>query len=174
MARQLLQHVVEKTNAGIFSGIKMYPALGYWPFARELKAVYDHCLEKQLPIMSHCVAGLVHDRGKKQYETLPICPDVRLEGKKAKHFSIHFSNPLAWHCVMEPSLLAPYWNISKEEADKYSKLKVCLAHFGGGGQWMRYIRDPWYPNADNTGDNEYPSLKKENWNFKLKSRKSDY
>lgn len=161
------KYLLDKT----FSGIKIYPALGYFPFDLRLKPVYDFALEYDIPITTHCSIGPVYYRGK--LKTLrnegyynhksnafihPFTGNV-LEGKNGKEFSPHFTHPLNYYCLMnEPELLAQYWNkcersfnnniaaeYNAEELRKYRKLKINLAHFGGGESWKKYLDDPWLP-----------------------------
>ncbi|NMA14025.1 MAG: amidohydrolase family protein [Clostridia bacterium] len=54
---------IEQMSSNFFAGIKVYPPLGFdpWPSdRRELKKVeslYDFCVEKRIPITSHCSDG---------------------------------------------------------------------------------------------------------------------
>lgn len=171
---EYLQSIKTKVSEGIFSGIKMYPALGYWAFDERLKGLYDFCLGKNLPIITHCVAGVVHWRGKKEYSHHPISSDIALAGKKAKDFSIHFSHPLNFHFLMERELLSRLWKLPLADTPDYSKLKVCLAHFGGSSQWKNYLRYPWYPNPDNLEKDAYPALEEGNWNFSIDNDRTEY
>ncbi len=56
----------------IYSGIKLYPALSYYPFDSDLLESYQYAQEHNIPVLSHCTAGPVHYRGKKnRLETTP-------------------------------------------------------------------------------------------------------
>ena len=162
----------DKKN-GIFQGIKIYPALGYFPFDRRLKPVYDLALEYNLPITTHCSVGPVFYRGK--LRTLrkegyysdgvfrhPFTGNV-LRGKRPGKFTPHFTHPLNYYCLMyKPDQLYEFWKecnksikydlkILKDnsytitELREYRKLKICLGHYGGSGEWIKYLRDPWLP-----------------------------
>jgi predicted TIM-barrel fold metal-dependent hydrolase len=37
---------------------------------------------------------------------------------------------------------------NKPLLEKYPKLRVCLAHFGGAGDWTRYLDKPWHSETD--------------------------
>jgi predicted TIM-barrel fold metal-dependent hydrolase len=172
-----LELMKEKLGAGLFSGIKMYPALGYWPFDKRLKSMYDFCLENNIPIMTHCVAGVVHSRDKKPegFNVHPMNPDIQLEGRKPKHYTIHYSNPLSFHCLMDKQLLSRYWDMPEAEVENYEKLKVCFGHFGGNSEWKRYLKIPWVPARDDGRyEGKSPALEPENWNYKLKPDDTDY
>lgn len=139
----------------IFYGIKIYPALGYFPFDKRLKPVYDFALEHNLPITSHCSIGPVFYRGKRKHfknhdfyrNNALYHPKTgkKLPGRKPKYYTQHFTHPLNYLCLFDSEFLSEYWNISREEAEKYKKLKICLGHFGGSDEWMKYLKDPWNP-----------------------------
>ncbi len=161
----------EKLLSAKFSGIKMYPALGYWPFDGHLEEMYDFAVEHNIPIMTHCIRGVVHDRGKKRFEYHPIKTDAKLPGKKSKEYSIHFTHPINFHCLMDPDIISEFWGKRKD----YSKLKVCLAHFGGAEEWRKYLKNPWIADQDDEAhQGDYPSLKIENWTFDLETGPHQY
>ncbi len=64
-----------------FKGIKMYPALGYFPFDDILLPLYKYCIQNNLPIMSHCIKGTIFYRGKKSlsWDTHPIFSEGRID-----------------------------------------------------------------------------------------------
>ena len=49
-----------------FSGFKIYPALGYYPFDEYLLPIWRYASENNIPIMTHCVVGVIYYRGKKE------------------------------------------------------------------------------------------------------------
>ena len=51
-----------------FAGIKIYPALGYYPFDSVLLPLWKYCVQRNLPIMTHCIEGTIFYRGKKKTE----------------------------------------------------------------------------------------------------------
>jgi len=134
-----------------FHGIKLYPALGYFPFDKNLIETYKFAQEHQIPIITHCIEGTVFYRGKKKKEwnEHPILKyskakdkepiPIPLPQKKNYNFTTNFSNPLNYHCLLDKELLSTYLG---EEVD-LSKLKICLAHFGGTKEWNRYKEDNW-------------------------------
>ncbi len=134
----------------VFNGIKLYPALGYYPFDRELIPMYQFAQEYEIPIMAHCIPGIVFYRGrkKKEWEHHPILEfnhksgDMRkipLKQKRNSEWTTNFTHPLNYHCLLDPQLLGKYLNQSID----LSKLKICLAHFGGTDQWEKYQKDVW-------------------------------
>ena len=159
--------------SGDFSGIKLYPPLGYFPFDIRLKPVYDLALEHNLPITTHCSMGPVWYRGSlrtlrnegyygKGEFTHPIT-NKKLEGRNPRSFTPHFTHPLNYYYLMNcPKELAEFWNrciqnkyfdleglpmgeFTVEHLKKYRSLKICLAHFGGSLEWRRYMDNAWFP-----------------------------
>ena len=134
-----------------YHGIKLYPALGYYPFDKELIATYKFAQEHQIPIMSHCIEGTVFYRGKKEkdWNYHPILKytkkadegpiPIPLPQTKNYDFTTNFTHPLNYHCLLDKTLLSDYLG---EETD-LSRLKICLAHFGGTKEWTRYTEDNW-------------------------------
>jgi predicted TIM-barrel fold metal-dependent hydrolase len=51
-----------------FSGIKIYPALGYYPFDARLLPLWKYCADHQVPILTHCIRGTIFYRGRKKQE----------------------------------------------------------------------------------------------------------
>lgn len=137
-------------QSGDFDGIKLYPALGYYPFDKELISMYLFAQENAIPIMTHCVAGTVYYRGKKK-EEWNAHPILKYPKRKDRHayiplpqtgnvdFTTNFTHPLNYHCLLNKELLSEYLGY---EAD-LSQLKICIAHFGGDDQWERYMQDSW-------------------------------
>ncbi|WP_299224123.1 hypothetical protein [uncultured Psychroserpens sp.] len=132
-----------------FNGIKMYPALGYYPFDKNLIETFRFAQEHQIPIITHCIEGTVFYRGKKKkewrnhpiltYKDDKLIKPLPLPQTKNYEFTTNFTHPLNYHCLLDKTLLSNYLG---EETD-LSKLKICLAHFGGTKEWLRYIEDSW-------------------------------
>lgn len=55
-----LKSELQKRN---FNGIKLYPALGYYPFDKDLIDSFLFAQKYQIPIMTHCIEGTVFYRG---------------------------------------------------------------------------------------------------------------
>ena len=67
-----LDYIREGMTNGKFAGIKIYPALGYWPFSRGMMEVYDFAVENNIPLLTHCAGGPVYYRGRKMDKQHPI------------------------------------------------------------------------------------------------------
>lgn len=113
-----------------FKGIKIYPPLGYWPTDPKLMEVYAYAEEKDLPVMTHTSRGGVYDRRKPSGDMLRH-PDTgeQLVKDKPERFTEYYTDPDNYIPILE----------------KYPRLKLCLAHFGGGDDWQDYLDDAWDP-----------------------------
>jgi hypothetical protein len=152
-----------------FAGIKMYPALGYYPFDIDLLPLWKYAADKQIPIMTHCTMGTIFYRGmkKRAWNRHPVYrqdPDgdryLRLSATRARNYQRHFSNPMNILCLLHPDLFAAllhhYYHSpevtddQKEMLDKLfgqpeertrnlHQLKVCFGHYGGVEEWTKYL-----------------------------------
>ena len=50
-----------------FSGFKIYPALGYYPFDERLLPLWKYAADNQIPILTHCIRGTIFYRGQKKH-----------------------------------------------------------------------------------------------------------
>jgi predicted TIM-barrel fold metal-dependent hydrolase len=124
--------IVEKTIALIeqhgFRGLKLYPPTGYHPYDRRLWPLYEYAEEHNLPVLTHCSRpASVQYRGQPSLEmrTDPVSGEVLNIGRR--ELLSRFTDPDAYRPLLE----------------KHPKLRVCLAHFGGAGDWRRYLDHPW-------------------------------
>ncbi|ESU28677.1 hypothetical protein FLJC2902T_12680 [Flavobacterium limnosediminis JC2902] len=144
-------HAKELLSNMKFDGIKLYPALGYYPFDKELMSMYEFAQENQIPIISHCIAGTVYYRGTKQkeWDNHPILKYTRkkdepqipipLPQTSNYRFTTNFTHPLNYHCLLNKDLLKEYIGYELD----LSNLKICIAHFGGEEEWAKYMADSW-------------------------------
>lgn len=49
-----------------FSGIKIYPALGYFPFDIKLLPLWKYAADNGIPVLTHCIRGTIFYRGRKE------------------------------------------------------------------------------------------------------------
>ncbi|WP_347922435.1 hypothetical protein [Pontimicrobium sp. SW4] len=149
-----------------FSGFKIYPALGYYPFDPYLLPIWRYASENNIPIMTHCVMGTIYYRGskKKSWNYHPVFQQeyskdvyepMLLPQVKNVDFQFNFTHPLNYLCLVEEQFLAtiirdsnPKHDLKKlfgySETDgtlayNLSNLKICLAHFGGEEEWAKYM-----------------------------------
>lgn len=156
-----------------FSGFKIYPALGYYPFDKDLLALWKYAADQSIPIMTHAIGGSIYYRGKKKKEWNyhPVFKEsdgkgsmspLSLTEKKNSEFSINFTHPLNYLCLLNEPLLRTlvgksgdnqikqlfgYEGEYKPMKHNLSKLKVCMAHFGGEAEWVKYLESDRYPFA---------------------------
>ncbi|HEU4717101.1 MAG TPA: amidohydrolase family protein [Bacteroidia bacterium] len=130
-----------------FVGIKMYPALGYYPFDEKLDALYGWAQERQVPILYHCIKGVIHYRGPLEGFPPPRYPNPfhDLTIKEQEWYQCNFTEPENYADVLL----------------RFPELKICLAHYGGEdeingngrfrGRWYeaikRLITTPQYRNV---------------------------
>lgn len=136
----LLKEYVEHRG---FTGIKLYPALGFFPFDQALLPVYEYAIEKNLPILTHCDVGGIYYRGPLSGEHLApasLNPQVprrnfvpHAEAKRNK-FKDFFSDPRNFEDVLT--------------LPQFAELKICLAHYGGSemieGKAKTLTNHNWY------------------------------
>jgi predicted TIM-barrel fold metal-dependent hydrolase len=129
--------IVEKTIALIeqhhFRGLKLYPPTGYHPYDHRLWPLYQYAEKQNLPVLTHCSRpASVKYRGKPtaQMRTDPVTGELLNIGRD--ELLTRFTDPEAYVPLLQ----------------KYPKLRVCLAHFGGAGDWTRYLDHPWHPATD--------------------------
>lgn len=157
-----IQKYIEKNK---FSGFKIYPALGYYPFDEALLPLWKYAADNELPIMTHCIKGTIFFRGdkKKEWDKHPVFEQATGEEKykplllletKNIDFCGNFTHPMNYLCLLDERLLRKLVGKSKDEKIrtlfgyngpdhkmKYnlSHLKLCFGHFGGDDQWNRFL-----------------------------------
>jgi predicted TIM-barrel fold metal-dependent hydrolase len=117
--------VKEYLDAGC-RGFKIYPALGYYPFDEALLPLWLYAAQNQIPIMTHCIKGVIYYRGRKlrDWDAHPVF--MRQKRKRAKgedastlelyealdllqtnneEFSWNFTHPLNYLCLLNEDLL---------------------------------------------------------------------
>lgn len=124
-----------------FKGVKIYPSIGYFPYDERLYPVYGYCEKYSLPVLSHCSPyNPVNFRGNRN-ELLEMLSKSRAgtinTEKKRGELCAHFTDPQNWSFVM----------------DDFSKLRVCLAHFGSAYYMKRFLNNP------GSGENWFLSIK---------------
>jgi len=128
--------IVETTVALLehrqFRGLKLYPPTGYHPFDRRLWPLYEYAEEHGLPVMTHCSRpASVQYRGEPTVEMRTDPVSGELLSLSPLELLTRFTDPDAYLPLLQ----------------KHPRLRVCLAHFGGAGDWTRYLDRPWDPDA---------------------------
>lgn len=130
--------IVEKTIDLLenthFRGIKLYPPTGYHPYDSRLLPLYTYANEHQIPVLTHCSRpASVQYRGEPTAEMLldPEHDDAPL----------HYGHDELLRYFTRPDAYLPLLKA-------YPGIRVCLAHFGGAGDWKDYLGHPWSPASD--------------------------
>jgi len=127
--RDNILNIVKWAAGAGFAGIKLYPALGYYPGDRRLDPIYKFAEENNLPIISHCgIDGAVHARGNIK----KLLNQVDQSRKRYKNLWNYFGEPSQYIGVV----------------NRFPKLKICLAHMGGGSEVDKYLNTSFGPNKD--------------------------
>lgn len=113
-----IHEYLENANRRIrFAGLKIYPALGYYPFDIELLPLWAYAADNRIPIMTHCVKGTIFYRGykKPEWSRHPLFEywgkpykageKLLLSATKSKHYQTNFTHPLNYLCLLNPALL---------------------------------------------------------------------
>jgi len=145
------------TNEGkvfpYFSGIKLYPALGFFPFDPRLEELYRYAEENHLPVMTHCtrvgsqyigdqIESLIPDQpamidmaGNPAIATAKTSIEKRIKDYKdpsrqwIKNSKIG-DNDLACDLFGHPENYIPI-------LEKFPNLRLCLAHMGGSNEVIK-------------------------------------
>lgn len=120
-----------------FFGVKIYPVLGYLPNHPRLMDVFERCEALDIPVTTHCGGNATRALANRfelpyrRYENGQSVDDVVIvqftsEAEKGRYFS----DPARWAPVLE----------------RFPKLRLNLAHFGGDEEWRRFCAkepDTW-------------------------------
>lgn len=148
-----------------FSGFKIYPALGYYPFDEMLLPIWKYAADNEIPILTHCIRGNIFYRGnkKEEWDYHPIFKQavgdeeyepLLLHQMKNIDFINNFTHPLNYLCLLEEKLLRQvvakcnddrirevfgFINIETELTSNLNHLKLCFGHYGGEDEWKRFM-----------------------------------
>lgn len=112
-----------------FIGIKLYPALGFYPNDPALYPVYKFAEANGVPILMHCDRGGAFFRsGQAGHPPARFSyPWLNLDGTQSDDdYSDNYLEPLTIELLLNGD---PHLGI----AAKFPTLKICLAHFGSVG-----------------------------------------
>ena len=160
-----LNQVESYIKDGSFQGLKIYPALGYYPFDMRMKPAYDLALKYNLPITTHCTIGVVHHKHRLAGNNRIHPFQGPLPNLKPADYQQFFSHPLNYLCLVDQPLLKQVWG---EHAPDYSNLKMCIGHWGSGPDWHRYLENDWADVYEITKGESCPALLLKNWHVNSK------
>lgn len=132
-----LEKIISALESRTFSGIKLYPPNGFFPFDPRLDKLYEYAAENEVPIMTHCTRGGSYYIGKNIWSVIPDNPPSlnpahpimakivkRIAAYKGASDKSYRENAKACNLFTHPENYLPI-------LDKYPKLKLCIAHMGG-------------------------------------------
>lgn len=153
-----------------FSGFKIYPALGYYPFDEKLLPLWKYAADNGIPILTHCIRGTIYYRGckKREWYQHPLFEEfagkdgsgkdifkpLLLPQRKNIDFSVNFTHPLNYLCLLEETFLRQiiaqskdgklqdlfgFTNVNNKLTSDLTNLKICFGHFGGDDEWKRFL-----------------------------------
>ncbi len=121
-----------------FSGIKMYPSLGFFPDDERLMPIYAYAEKYEIPITFHCLPkNINYCRHKFPAEMLAKaeeCPGFKKSETKSNYNFAQYLNH-------------PYW-MAQKVLPLFPNLKVNFGHFGGNEEWDRYLDYPYDPDTN--------------------------
>ena len=149
-ARKYFETGIEKDGIvyPYFCGIKLYPALGFFPFDPALDELYAYCEKNRIPVMTHCTRVGSLYIGDSIEEYIPDEPEMisnensipteiakkeiieRIKRYKNAGWiknNTKGENDLACDLFCHPQNYIPL-------LEKYPRLKICLAHLGGSNE----------------------------------------
>ncbi|MCP9752996.1 amidohydrolase family protein [Ferruginibacter sp. HRS2-29] len=146
-----------------FSGFKIYPALGYFPFDELLLPLWKYAADNALPVLTHCIRGTIYYRGRKNkaWDKHPVFTwaagnyvPMPLTEIRNRDFINNFTHPLNYLCLLEEQLLRKLVAAAKDDRIRQmfgykdadtrmdadlSHLKLCFGHFGGDDEWDKFF-----------------------------------
>lgn len=132
--------LIQNLKSNVFSGIKIYPAKGFFPFDERLDKVYKYAASNNIPIMTHCTRSGSYYIGKNPMHLVPDKFDhlddndetVQRIYSRIKKYKLAFEgrkmdNSFFCNVFSHPENYLPVLK-------KYPNLTLCLAHLGGVGE----------------------------------------
>lgn len=137
-----------------FYGLKIYPALGFFPFDPALEEVYAYAEEYGIPIMTHCTRGGSQYIGNdieqlipRDIRTILMRPAVENDAFRGAVGDIQARIDAYYHKDRKWIRNSSFGNNDKAcdlfthpqnyipVLEKFPKLKICIAHMGGEGEF---------------------------------------
>jgi uncharacterized protein len=139
--QELVEWVAEKVERRAFFGIKLYPALGFFPFDKRLDALYAWAEKHQVPVMTHCTRHGVYYLGRMADVLLDLEPEgLNPAGTDMpdihKRIARFRKAKLTWNDTQYGCNIFTHPQNYRPVLEKYPRLKICLAHFGGDDEML--------------------------------------
>lgn len=128
-----------------FTGLKLYPSTGFYPFDQRLRETFEWAADRQVPIISHCnYLGGIYNNDKASIEQALVAYNP-YKGGLHRGAYIRERHPGKWLLGLQQAgnnliscsyFLEPYacLDLLQHFESKGKPLKLCLAHFGGDTQ----------------------------------------
>ena len=111
-----------------FSGFKIYPALGYFPFDEALLPLWKYAADNGIPIMTHCIRGVIYYRGpkKKEWDFHPVFEQAMGTGVDPKAADTRMNEEENEQEGYEPLLLPQMKAVDVQEIFTHPLNYACL------------------------------------------------
>jgi hypothetical protein len=153
-----------------FSGFKLNPAMGYYPFDEKLLPLLKYAADNGLPVYANCNNSALYYRGykRKEWDYHPVFYErigdesgdshyrpLLLPQLRNSAFTSNFLHPLNYLCLLHEPLLRKVISNASNRAIKelfgftnadtplrynLAHIKLCFSHFGGVEEWERFMK----------------------------------
>jgi uncharacterized protein len=128
---QIVETTIKLLEQDGFGGIKLYPPIGSHPNDPRLWSLYEYAEAQGVPVMTHCSRpASVQFRGR---------PTAEMERDPVSGQPLNLGREELLTLFTDPDSYKPLLTA-------HPRLRVCLAHFGGAGDWSNYLDHPWSGN----------------------------
>jgi predicted TIM-barrel fold metal-dependent hydrolase len=131
-----------------FQGIKLYPALGFFPTDERLELMYAYAAEKGIPVLTHCTRGGAFYAGRTvppelfRYRTFNPTPVTTARHNQPFYNQLTTLPPKdSCDAFLDP---VNYYDIFH----RFPNLKLCFAHFGGDEEILKFLKNPTVNQGD--------------------------
>ncbi len=113
-----------------FAGIKLYPAMGFYPGDSRLMPLWEWAAQKGVPVMVHCSRnGPVYGRIKGSGGLVHPVTREPLRQTSLRQWAERYGHPLEYEPLLQ----------------RFEGLKICFSHFGGEADCLEIYREGGQP-----------------------------
>jgi predicted TIM-barrel fold metal-dependent hydrolase len=153
--KNLLPLVKKYIEEHDFAGIKIYPALGFYPYDDRLDELYRYAISKNIPVISHCTPhgifylGTIRKTWKKKNRDNKIFYNGKkidswytnpVTGKTGKKRTIIFRRKKKRILTTRFTHPDNYKVLLNKYNGEFKNLKINLAHLGGEKELEKYLK----------------------------------
>ncbi|HEY1046541.1 MAG TPA: amidohydrolase family protein [Bacteroidia bacterium] len=169
---ELVSWIKDKFKGMKYFGLKLYPAMGYFPFDPGLDAMYQWAQDNNVPVMTHCTRSGNFYTGRMN-DVIPVNNVATLNPNSPSMLTIHNKvsrfrgNEKVWKDNKHACNLFSHPENYLPILEKYPQLKLCIAHFGGEDEVLGEVCDLVKEGLDSPGNwydaicnlmNQYPNV----------------